>query len=191
MKKVLVLVIAFILLPAGFVWALDFSADVISTTQGLSFEGKIYVSNEKVRMDTAGTSTITRMDKRVAWILMPSQNMYMEQPLSLEDVAGTTEKVPGELSRTLIGPETINSRRVNKYRVLYTSKMGDSSMLQWVDPETNIPVKTAAEDGSWSVEYKNINAGAQPDSIFELPAGYKKFAMPDMNEMMRAVQEKK
>ena len=96
MKKATALVIAIMLLPAGLAWALDFSADVISTTQGQSFKGKIYVSDEKVRMDTAGTSTITRMDKKVAWILMPSQNMYMEQPLSLEDVVGTAEKVPGE-----------------------------------------------------------------------------------------------
>ena len=189
MKRVIVLITVLALLPASFAWAFDFSADMVNTAQGRSFNGKIYVSNDKVRMNAAGTSTITRMDKKVAWVLMPGQNMYMEQPLSLENVAGATEKVPGELSRTLIGPDTIDGKAVNKYRVTYTSKDGESSMLQWIDPAINIPVKTAAEDGSWSVEYKNITVGAQPDSVFDLPAGYKKFVMPDMKEMMRSMQQ--
>ena len=179
MKKVMTLITVLVLLPATFAWAFDFSADVVSTAQGQVLKGKICVSNDKVRMDVAGVSTITRMDKGVVWVLMPSQNMYMEQPLSLESVAGTAEKMPGELSRTLIGPDTVGGKTVNKYRVLYTSKQGESSMLQWIDPAINIPVKTAAEDGSWSVEYRNITVGAQPDSIFDLPDGYKKFVLEE------------
>ena len=190
MKKIIPLIKILILLSASFAWAFDFSADTVSTSQGQVSKGKIYVSNDKVRMDTPGASTITRMDKKVAWILMPDQNMYMEQPLSLENVAAA-EKVPGELSRTLVGLDTVDGKTVNKYRVTYTSSAGESSMLQWVDSAMNIPVKTAAEDGSWSVEYRNITMGAQPDSVFELPTGYKKFAMPDMKEMMRSAQQER
>ena len=42
------------------------------------------------------------------------------------------------------------------------------------------PVKTAAADGSWTVEYKNIDRGSQADSLFEVPAGFQKTAMPGM-----------
>ena len=38
--------------------------------------------------------------------------------------------------------------------------------------------KTAAVDGSFTQEYKNIKIGGQPDSLFEVPAGYKKMTMP-------------
>jgi hypothetical protein len=37
------------------------------------------------------------------------------------------------------------------------------------------------------MEYKNINTGKQPDSLFEVPAGFQKFAMgmPSMKDMMK------
>lgn len=184
----IVLAAVLLLVPGSFAWAFDFSADVVSAAQGQSFKGKIYVSNDKVRMDAAGSSTITRMDKQVAWVLMPAQNMYMEQPLNLESVAATAEKAPGELSRTLVGSDTVDGKAVKKYLIRYKTMQGESTMLQWIDPAINIPVKTAAEDGSWSMEYRNISVGAQPDSVFEVPAGYKKFAMPDVKEMMRSMQ---
>jgi hypothetical protein len=33
------------------------------------------------------------------------------------------------------------------------------------------------------MEYKNIKMGAQADSLFEVPSGYKKMAMPAMPQM--------
>jgi hypothetical protein len=35
-----------------------------------------------------------------------------------------------------------------------------------------------AVDGSWSVEYKNVSLGPQPDSLFEVPEGFQKATMP-------------
>jgi hypothetical protein len=49
--------------------------------------------------------------------------------------------------------------------------------------DIKFPVKMAAVDGSWTMEYKNINMGTQPDSLFELPSGYKKMTMPSMPGM--------
>jgi hypothetical protein len=190
MKKVLILMTIAIIGFASAVSAFDFSADVVSTAKGNSFTGKIYVSNDKIRMEAAGVTTITRMDKKVAWIIMPAQNMYMEQPMDPDSVAGAAEKMPGELSRTLIGPDTADGKPVDKYRVTYTSKQGETSILQWIDPAINIPLKTAAEDGSWTVEYKNLTVGAQPDDLFNVPAEYNKFMMPDMKEMMSLGQKK-
>ena len=46
-----------------------------------------------------------------------------------------------------------------------------------------MPVKTAAVDGSWSQELKNIKMGSQSDSLFELPAGYQKMQMPQLPMM--------
>jgi hypothetical protein len=51
---------------------------------------------------------------------------------------------------------------------------------QWMATDINFPVKTAAVDGSWSMEYKDIKLGSQPDSLFELPAGYQKMSIPSM-----------
>jgi hypothetical protein len=46
-------------------------------------------------------------------------------------------------------------------------------------------VKTAATDGSWWSEFKNIKTMPQDPALFEIPSGYKKmsFSMPDMSSM--------
>jgi hypothetical protein len=37
-----------------------------------------------------------------------------------------------------------------------------------------------SEDGQWTVDYKNINFGAQDPSLFEVPEGCQKMQMPMM-----------
>jgi hypothetical protein len=39
-------------------------------------------------------------------------------------------------------------------------------------------LKTQAEDGSWIMEYRNIRQEAPSASLFEIPQGYQKLAMP-------------
>lgn len=183
-----VLISLFIFAGATSAWAFDFSADVVNKAEGQTFTGKIYVSGDKMRMEMGPGTTITRIDKKVAWIIMPGQNMYMEQPLNVEQTMAATEKVPGEIERTFIGPDTLDGKTVKKYRIRYASDGRETVALQWMDPAINIPVKTAAEDGSWSMEYKNISLAAQPGSLFEVPAGCQKLAIPSVDEMMRAAQ---
>mgnify|MGYP001594689202 CR=1 FL=1 len=79
-----------------------------------------------------------------------------------------------------MGSETIDGHPSTKYEV--TAKVDDKTMTtyQWLATDINFPVKTAAVDGSWTVEYKDIMLGSQPDSLFELPAGYQKMSMPTM-----------
>ena len=59
-------------------------------------------------------------------------------------------------------------------------------MLQWVGPD-NIPVKAAALDESWSVEYHNIKTSGINDAIFEVPQGLQKMQMPSMQNFMHPV----
>ncbi|MFA5143772.1 MAG: hypothetical protein WC522_06365 [Candidatus Omnitrophota bacterium] len=190
MKKVLLLVVAAVsVLCAGVAYAYEFSTDVVTTARSERFSGKMYVSDGKVRMESPQAVTITNTEKKLVWVLMPSQNMYMEQPMNFQSVAGATEKAPGEIERTLIGPDTVNGRPVKKYRVRCSTPQGETEMFQWMDAGINMPVKTAAVDGSWSTEFRNLAVGPQAPGLFELPAGYKKFAMPNMNDIMNAMKE--
>lgn len=167
---------------ATFIYAADFSADIVSSTPEGTFTAKMYVSQDKSRTEVEGTATIARMDKKVTWILMSAQRMYMEQPLDMRSVAGMNEKIDGEISRTAEGHETVSGVATTKYRVVYKAQGRQDEVFQWIDETRSIPVKTAAVDGSWSSEFKNIKAGPQDPSFFEIPAGYKKFAMPTMND---------
>ena len=72
-------------LSRAVVSAEDFSADMVSSSPEGSFTAKLYVSGDKSRMETSGATTISRMDKKVVWILMPAEKMYMESLTRLQE----------------------------------------------------------------------------------------------------------
>ncbi len=177
-KKVVFACLIFSMILASQVWAVDFSADMVSTTNEGTFKGKIYVSKDRVRMEVPQSVTITRMDKKVLWILMPAEKMYMEQPFDPRNIVVATEKVPGEIERKLIGKESVNGKMTDKYSVVSEVDGMKESVFQWIDPASKIPIKTMAQDGSWTMEYQNMSMGSEPDSLFEIPAGYQKMKLP-------------
>lgn len=168
-------------------FAADLSADMISTAGGKSFKGKIFISGNKIRMETPDSVSITRMDKKAVWIIMPKEKMYMEQPFDPSKTTGISEKVEGELERKLLGKENIDGRQAEKYQVVFSANRKKEIMFQWIVPGLSLPVKSAAADNSWKMEYKNIKTGKQPDSLFEIPAGYQKMGavMPSMKDMLK------
>lgn len=172
-------------------YAADFSADVVSNTPEGSVTAKIYVSGDKSRMETAGVTTISRVDKKVVWMLMPSEKMYMEQPFNLQTAASVEEKVEGEIERSAEGTETINGVKTTKYRITIETQGRRESIYQWIDEAMRFPVKTAAIDGSWSSEFRNISQAKQDAQLFEIPAGYTKMSMnmPDMSALMNKANE--
>lgn len=176
-------VFAIVFLTASTALAAEFSGDMVNTSKAGVVNQKFFISGDKTRMESPQGIAIARLDKKVMWMLMPQQKMYMEMPLDPYRVPATSEKYPGEIERTLMGKETIDGRMTDKYRIVYTAAGIKTTIFQWFAPDIGIPVKTAAEDGSWMMEYKNINMGNQPDSLFELPAGYSKMEMPSMKDM--------
>ncbi len=163
----------------------EFSADMVSTTKQGTVTGKIYVSKDKTRTEMGSSISISRMDKKVVWVLIPDKKMYMENELKPEQLPAMPEKMPGEVERTLIGPEKLDGRNVVKYKVTYTENKKKVVIWQWILPDTSFPVKTANEDGSVTTEFKNLKNGKQPDSLFEIPAGYQKMSMGGMGNMLK------
>jgi outer membrane lipoprotein-sorting protein len=188
-KALSVIMGVLILFWAGLAAAEDFSADMVSTSQGAVSKGKIYITKDKVRMEAPGSIAITRIDKKVVWVLMPQDKMYMEQPFDPGAIVGTAAKVSNEIERNLMGQEMVDGKMASKYRVIYDQNGKRTTIYQWFLSGLKIPVKTAAVDNSWVMEYKNIKTGSQPDSLFELPAGYQKFSyqMPSMKDALRGI----
>lgn len=160
----------------GIANAQDFSADMVSTTKSTVFTGKIFVANKKTRIEMSRSITITRMDKNIIWVLASEQKTYMELPLKPEHVVAFTEKTPGEIERKNLGTETVDGKKTNKYRIVYTVENKRQAIFQWIDAASGIPIKTSAEDGTWTMEYKSLKTGKQPDTLFEIPAGYQKLS---------------
>jgi hypothetical protein len=179
----------FIFFSATVALAEDFSADIINTTKGKIFKGKIFISKDKTRMETPESITITRMDKKLVWILMPKDKKYMEQPFDPGKAVGTQEKVSGEIERKLIGKEMIDGKMTNKYQIVYNQNGRKETLFQWFAPGLQMPIKIVANDNSWTMEYKNIKKAKQPDSLFEVPAGYQKFSYqkPSMKDIFKGL----
>jgi len=162
----------------------EFSADMVSTTKAGTVTGKIYVSKDKTRVEMSKSISISRIDKKVVWVLMPEQKMYTENQLKPEQLTATPDKMPGEVERTMIGPEKLDGKNVVKYKITYTESKKKVVIWQWILPDTSFPVKTANEDGSATTEFKNLKTGKQPDSLFEIPEGYQKMSMTNMFKNM-------
>jgi hypothetical protein len=180
-KTVCTLFVTFVcLVVAGYALALEFSADMISKSKGQAMQGKIYVKNDRSRMEMQGTPhyTIARHDLRKTWVVMPGQKTYMETVYKESERPG--EKVQGEISRKVVGAERVDGHPATKYEVTFKQGKNVMKSYQWIATDINFPIKTAAVDGSWEMEYRNIRMGSPSASLFEVPAGFKKMTMPAM-----------
>ena len=182
MVKRLAVLLSVIFLFSGVASALEFSADSITAGKGYTNTMKAFFSKGRFRMDTTSTKTrmsmIWHIDKKVLLTIMPDKKIYMESTYDIKDGPMVEEKMMGEVERKQVGAETIDGHPTKKY--LVTRKIGNKQDqgYQWWATDINFPIKHAAINGSWTVEYKNIKIGAQPDSLFEIPAGYTK--TPDL-----------
>lgn len=162
----------------------EMSTTVVSTFGGRINKAKLNMKIDKMRMESemaAGSYTIIRRDLKKVWMVMPATKSYIEMSEGKkENIPIPEEKVNGEVSRKSFGSETIDGHPCTKYEV--TAKLDNKTMIsyQWWATDINFPVKAAAVDNSWSVEYKDIKFGPQPDNLFELPAAYQKTSIPTM-----------
>ena len=170
--------------------AAEFSADMIQKSPMGNSEGKVFVKGEKFRqeMNIGGEKQIMifQKDKGVVWVLMPEQRMYMEMTAGgHQDMAPPTpEEMENMAEKKYLGQEKINGYKCKKY--IFTPRdpsVGTTTM--WISNKLNIPIKTEMKSsaGPISMEYKNMQEKKIPDSLFTLPAGYRKMSMPMMPKM--------
>lgn len=169
--------------------AAEFSADMVSRNGTETFAAKVYVADKKSRTETPENIIITRMDKNVSYMLMPSEKMYMEHPIDVRMVPKTSKELTGETERQSLGKETVNEQSAEKFKVTYTENGKTENVYQWIT-NAQIPIKTEAVDGSWSMEYQNLKIAAQPADLFEPPASYQKMSMPSMGDMLKGAMGK-
>lgn len=183
LKKIFAILFS-VLLFSSTALAIEFSADMISTFRGEhQTKGKIYYKPDMFRMDIKEHQEmilITRIDKKIIWNIMPAEKMYMEMPFDLSNKPKVEEKFEGEIERKEVGRETFDGHPTIKYLITYKVDNRKEQLYQWWATDINFGVKTAAVDGSWTQEFRNVKIGSQPNSLFEVPAGYQKIQMPQM-----------
>ncbi len=144
-----------------------------------TFAGKVFISDgQKMKTETMQYQMITRGDKKVSWVLLPIENTFSVKPISLNSSSIMSMKIIGEIGREKVGSELVNTIECEKY--LVTCKIGKKnvSMYQWISTDYPFPIKAATIDGTWSIELSQLQITTnQTDSIFEIPAGFKKVSM--------------
>jgi Domain of unknown function (DUF4412) len=177
----------------------EFSADIVDLQKpGTPVTAKIYFTKDKLRMESqnagarSGGAVIMNLATQTSTILMPQQHMYMD--VSMEAQAqhqgntfsffrtGDAESACADWMKMAynkggschkVRDENVNGRNTVKYET--SSASGEVSSF-WLDPKLRFPVKWQKKSSSG--ELRNIQEGAQPASLFEVPAGFTKMDMP-------------
>lgn len=172
-----------LLLAASLVQAAEFTATMVTKAGGVEIPGKIYVKENKVRNEVqAGGQTsihILRPDKKVVWIIIPQQKAYVEMPIThtaQQKMLPLTEDQKAKMKK--VGTETINGYACDKYETTMSHQGKPMQVFTWVATDLGVPIKIVSEDGSFSMEYKDIKPGQVADSLFDLPQDYKKMQLP-------------
>jgi hypothetical protein len=173
----------------------DFSADIVSRDAAGLAKGtaaKLYVSNHKVRIETpeaSGGFLLVDGDAGTAYFVRPAQQVFMDakqssrltqifvpldpkNPCRQWQAAAATAGAPnagGQWRCERIDDELVGDRRATRYQVF----SAESSSLRWIDSDLEFPVKLLAADGT-AIALEHIRIEAQPPSLFDTPAGFRK-----------------
>lgn len=148
--------------------------------------GKLYFSADKERREMVGFGNksiiIRRRDKGVTWQLMPREKVYMESHGGPEHQDPERMMREGRVKFTKLGSERVNGMPTTKYRIEIVHEDGSRfNGHHWITKK-NIPVrmKGVSKGRRFQIDYTNIQIGKQDPTIFEIPAGYRRMAMPQM-----------
>ncbi|HXM23275.1 MAG TPA: hypothetical protein VN948_18605 [Terriglobales bacterium] len=177
----------------------EFSADLVNNSEkASSVSGKIYASKDKVRFEGHEQNgrtgaMIINFAAQTTDILIPERKMYIESASShapgaprlfnffraadVENACDEWQKMAAKPGGSChkVGSEVVNGRSTVKYQG--TSADGDVSNV-WLDPKLRFPLKWQGKNGGG--ELRNIQEGAQPASLFTVPADYQKMDMGNM-----------
>lgn len=149
---------------------------------------KEYYAPQKQRMEMTGPTgavvLINRRDNNSAYMLMPGMNMFMEIPSKqFHKQTGSHAKV---IENKRVGRETLDGYKVDKYKSIVEDADGVRGEGYYWVTDDGIALKMDVDlirDGKKEhmvMQLKQLRIGAQPASLFEVPAGYQ--AMPAMNQ---------
>jgi hypothetical protein len=164
----------------------DYVATYLVTSGKETTTQKIYFQNNgtKLRLEMKTPEgdmvTITRLDKKVSWVLMPQEKMVMEQ--SFDPNAWSKYKCDDDFLTTKAkktGEETILGYKCD----IYTYKTGSDQCTTSISQKEKIMLKSVIESRKTKVVMlaKDVKIGKQPDALFEIPPGYEKLELPKFN----------
>jgi hypothetical protein len=145
----------------------------------------VFATNNAVRFaDQAGQFIdIVRADRGIIWALLPARRVYLELPLrpSGQLVTSLTPRSDVQtLHRDTLGSEQLSIYHCDKSRVQTPIRSTHGFCLKVAKELDGFVVKRQDEEGSWSIEYRNVLLAPQDASIFEVPSDYQRIDISTM-----------
>jgi hypothetical protein len=185
--------------------AQQFSADLVKAEAGGKPHpsGRINVSGGRVRLQTSDVPAgyFLVLGTEATYFLRPAAKVFMDAKQSslltqvfvaidpdnpctqwqaAARVAGAADDGAQRRCQR-VGDDTVDGRRTIKYQAI--SPQGRQYFV-WVEPQLPFPVRLQLDDGV-AVETVNIRETPQDDSLFSIPAGYRKFDPQQLIERIR------
>jgi len=169
------------------VLAAEYKADIVQKIGGHTVNTqRLFVKDNMERSEmsvpTGKHIIIVRFDKRVEWILDPKAKTYTES--SLPRNLNMSSRIKMAKSGKKIGTEAIKGYVCDKYRLDSFGKSSGSKFIlngtSWVSQKLNRVMRSelSIPGGTVIEEVQSVKEGKQPDSLFEIPKGYKKISAP-------------
>ena len=170
----------------------EYSADATIQNEEGTIQQRVYATPTKERKEMLtgsgdGAVQIFRYDTKVMWMLMPSENMYMEYAFGQKVQGQGSDTSQWTYEDTVMGEETLNGVKVTKYKTIATSTDGKKyGGFSWrtkegINVKQDLLYKEGNEKKRMLTELNNLKVGKQDPKLFEIPEGFTKF---DMGAMM-------
>ena len=154
--------------------AFDFSAERIVKSGKKVVTAHVNAKDDRWRFEFAqpqgGASIIiVRVDRQSSWLILSKRRQYLEVPIARDHQLAVSETMEGELSRELVGDQTLNGYPTELFEVTVSENGGERHYYQWVTKTQRFPVKTVSKEGNWSEEFQRLIFTEQSPFLFELP----------------------
>ena len=130
---------------------------------------------------------VTRPDRKVSYMMFPSQQAYVENPIP--DTTAAKPESAYKIQITELGKETVDGHPCVKNKAVVTDDQGNTteSTLWNATDLKNFPVKIETTQGGRksTMLFRDVKLGKPDASLFEPPAGHKKY-----DSMMSLMMEK-
>jgi len=185
---------------AGFAPAtVEYSADRhMSSGSREDLVGKVYSAPGKERDEFGqGMVSIIRMDKKLIWTLMPSDRKYMEHRFGeAQGKRQAGDYRDCDVKQKGAGEEVVNGFRTKKSTIEVSCPDDKKySGTIWLTKDNILMrMESVAESGKskkekFRMELRNLKIGKLDPALFEIPAGYQKFELPNMGDFQRMMKQ--
>ena len=208
MKLRALAVLVVILIAPSQGWAVDvldlrteYAAASTVGTGAAQRHGRLWRTPLALRHETVDGSrpitVIARLDRKVAWLLVPEQKLAVEMGLDNLGLPGALLSGAG-VTQTPLGDEVMAGRRTTRVRVERAATDGTThfSGLVWTTPEGIIMKiagtgETQGRKGSLDMSFSEVRVGRQDPALFELPDGFRRLALTgvDFETLLAGVEQ--